>query len=293
MREMASHAYSQLAIWSLISGDRAAAEQVAAKAVATATPSSALEAVVARFLAQPPVAAAEWQTRAEHLAPNPNQGSIRDTVLAYSLLLSREYAAALPVLQRLYDSGASSSNEGLPVLLAWSYLETGRDGDAAPLLQFNPVPPIAGPGAFTALYFPRLFELRARLAEKRGDAAAAESNRKIFAALGGQAGIKATRDTKKSDSTCQLEAYPFPRSFEQVMADAPRDTRKPSGLLEANLIVDADGNITNLRFTRLSTLDSVNEAAYKFVTKQRYKPTGLHGERVAVCTTVSVNVDFQ
>ena len=71
-------------------------------------------------------------------------------MLAYALLLSREYAPAAEVLRRLYDSGSEADNEGLPVLLAWSYLETGREKDAVPLLAFNPVPPVTGPGLFTA-----------------------------------------------------------------------------------------------------------------------------------------------
>jgi tetratricopeptide (TPR) repeat protein len=184
-REAASRAYAQLAVWSLMLGDRAAAEQMSGKAMATAVPASALEALVARFLAQPPAPAAEWQARAERLVPNPNQQSIRDTVLAYALLLSREYAPAVPALQRLYGSAAGTTSEGLPMLLAWAYLESGRANDAAPLLQFYPSPQITGPGVFTGLYFPRMFELRARVAEMRGDTASAQADRKTLAALGG------------------------------------------------------------------------------------------------------------
>jgi len=186
-REAASRAYSQLALWSLILGQQPVAGQMATKAVSLAVGASATEALVARFLAQPPASAAEWQARAGRLAPNPQQQNIRDTVLAYALLLSREFAPAADVLHRLYNSAGSSGNEGLPVLLAWAYLETGRQNDAAPLLEFNPVPPITGPGVFTALYFPRLFELRARLAEKQGQTQAAQENRKVFALLSGHA----------------------------------------------------------------------------------------------------------
>lgn len=192
-RELASRAYSQLAVWSLILGERPAAEQLATKALTIAVPTSTAEAAVARFLVQPPVGAAEWQARAERLAPNPAQQDIRNTVLAYALLLSREFAPASEVLRRMYDSAGSTGSEGLPVLLAWSYLETGRPGDAAPLLQFNPVPPITGPGVFTALYFPRIFELRAQLAEKQGNAAAAQANRKIFSSLSGEAAAEASK----------------------------------------------------------------------------------------------------
>jgi len=181
--ELAARAYTQLAIWSLILDDRPAAAQMSAKAVALAGPATANDAVIARFLAQPPTTAEEWQSRAARLAPSEAQQTIRDTVLAHALLASREFAPASDILRRLYDSGAASNNEGLPVLLAWTYLETGRDNDAAPLLQFNPIPPIAGPAYFTGLYFPRIFDLRARLGEKQGKADEAQANRKIFAAL--------------------------------------------------------------------------------------------------------------
>ena len=181
---LSSPAYAQLSVWSLIAGDRAAAGQMSAKAVTLASRGSVVEAAVAQFLAQPPATAAEWQARAGRLMPNPAQRNIRDTVLGYALLLSREFAPAADVLQGLYDrTPPTSGNEGLPVLLAWAYLETGRDNDAAPPLALNPVPPITGPTVYTALYFPRIFELRAQLAAKRGDAQQAQENTRVFLAL--------------------------------------------------------------------------------------------------------------
>jgi hypothetical protein len=89
-----------------------------------------------------------------------------------------------------------------------------------------------------------------------------------------------------------LDAYPLPRSYEQILADAPRGAREPTGALEAQLVIDADGNITHLRFTRLSSLDSVNRYAVELVKKQHYKPTVVHGTRVPVCSTMSINVDL-
>jgi Tfp pilus assembly protein PilF len=186
--ELASRAYSQLTVWSLLLGDRAAAGQMSAKAAALAGPSSQPEAAMVRFLAQPPVPFPEWQARAERLAPHPAQHAIRDSMLAYALLLSREYAPAAEVLRRLYDAGNDAGNEGLPVLLAWSCLETGRDKEAAPLLAFNAVPPVTGPGLFTSFYFPRIFELRARLEEKPGRTDGAGANARLFTVLSGNAG---------------------------------------------------------------------------------------------------------
>jgi len=190
-RELASRAYSQLAVWSLLAGDRPAAEQMSAKGAALPGPASGAEAAIVRFLAQPPAPAAEWEARAARLIPNPAQHATRDTVLAYALLLSGEFAPAAEVLRRLYDSGSEANNESLPVLLAWSYLETSREKDAAPLLQSNPVPPMTGPGFFTGFYFPRIFDLRARLAEKQGRPGEAAANGKLFAALAGSPGTSA------------------------------------------------------------------------------------------------------
>ena len=99
-------------------GNREAATVLAEKAVAMATPASVATAAMARFLAQPAASPAEWTARAGRLAPNPAQGTIRNTCLAYALLLARQYQAAAPVLEQLYGEG-QSAGEGVPVLLAW------------------------------------------------------------------------------------------------------------------------------------------------------------------------------
>ena len=91
---------------------------------------------------------------------------------------------------------------------------------------------------------------------------------------------------------CGLEAYPLPRSYKQVLADAPQAVRKPTGSLQANLAIDASGSITHLRFMRLSSLDSVNRAALQAVTSWRFKPTVLDGKAVAVCSVTDINIDF-
>ena len=183
---IASAAWAQLSIWSLIQGDRGAAQQMSAKAMSVVNAGSAADAAVAQFLSQPPATAAEWQARAERSLPNPAQHSVRDTVLAYALLLSRDFGPAAGVLRRLYESTSpATGNEGLPTLLAWAEMESGRDQDAAQLLQPYPVPPISGPGMFTALYFPRIFELRARVEQKAGRSQQAQANLAILAKLSG------------------------------------------------------------------------------------------------------------
>jgi Flp pilus assembly protein TadD len=183
-REVAAHATGEMAVWSLIMGNREAGAALAEKSLAMATPTSAVTATVARFLAQPAASPAEWAARAGRLAPNPAQETIRNTALAYALLLAKQYQAAAPVLEQLYGEG-QSAGEGVPVLLAWTYLETGRAADAAVLLRFNPIPPNTGLEPFMALYFPRFYYLRGLAAERAGKSADARDNYALFQKLSG------------------------------------------------------------------------------------------------------------
>jgi len=93
-------------------------------------------------------------------------------------------------------------------------------------------------------------------------------------------------------SACGLEAYPFPRPYEQILADAVQGPRKPTGSLHVKMLIDATGTVTHLRFLNLSSIDSVNKAALKAITRWHYKPTVFHGERVSVCSVTDVNIDF-
>jgi Tfp pilus assembly protein PilF len=183
-REMAAQATAEMAVWCLMMGNREAATVLAEKAVAMATPASVATAAMARFLAQPAASPAEWTARAGRLAPNPAQGTIRNTCLAYALLLARQYQAAAPVLEQLYGEG-QSAGEGVPVLLAWTYLETGRAAEAAALLRFNPIPPSAGLEPFLSFYFPRFLYLRGAAAERLGKSAEARDNYALFQKLSG------------------------------------------------------------------------------------------------------------
>jgi len=184
-REVAAHGYAELAMWTLMLGNRESAAEMARKAAAMAAPASATPAILAQFLSQPPASPAEWEARANKLAPNPAQAAIRHLALADALLIAREFAAALPVLQQMYDSGNPAAGEGLPVLLAWANLETGRVPEAAALLRVNPPLPDVGLNWSTPLYFPRIYYLRAVAAEKQGNPQEARENWRIFKALSG------------------------------------------------------------------------------------------------------------
>jgi tetratricopeptide (TPR) repeat protein len=184
-REFASRAYSQLAVWSLVLGDRAAAAQLAQKAALLAGPSSAGAALVARFLAEPPASSSEWSVRAERLFPNASEDSLKSFALAYALLLGRQFQPASLLLSQLYDGANPSADPSLPVMLAWTCLETGRANDAAPLLRFNPIPSTKGLSLFASFYFPRIYYLRGLVAEKQGKPDEARANYQLFRQLSG------------------------------------------------------------------------------------------------------------
>jgi tetratricopeptide (TPR) repeat protein len=188
-RNVAVHASAELAIWTLMLGDRAAASEMARKAAELAKPALSVQATLAGFLSQSPASAAEWQARAKVLAPDPAQSALGNVALADALLLAKEFPAALPVLQAMYDNGNPTADEGVAVLLAWADVKTGHIPEAAGLLKANPPLSDAGITWSTPLYFPRIFHLRAVVAEKQGKADEARENWRIFHALSGADGL--------------------------------------------------------------------------------------------------------
>ncbi len=185
LREIGPRAWAQVAIWRMELGDRAGAAQAADRAASAAGPGSAAIAAVAGFVAQPPASAGEWAVRAERAFPEPGQAQLKSLARAYALLFAHEFTAAVPVLREIYGSwNPSNPDPGMPVLLAWAYVESGRPRDAAPLLEFNPVPESTGLSAFTSLYFPRLFYLRAAVAKSEGKTAEAQKNLELYKKLG-------------------------------------------------------------------------------------------------------------
>jgi tetratricopeptide (TPR) repeat protein len=184
-RQVAAHAGAELAMWTLMLGNREAASDMARKSADLAKPAPSAQATLARFFAQPPAPPTEWLARAKTLVPDPAQQSIGNVALAYALLFSKEFAEARPLLQSMYNSGNPSADEGLPVLLAWANVETGHIDEAATLLQTTPPLSDVGLTWSTPLYFPRIFYLRAVVAEKQGKADVARENWSIFHALSG------------------------------------------------------------------------------------------------------------
>jgi tetratricopeptide (TPR) repeat protein len=173
----AQQANAQIAVWELDLGDRKRARDFADRA------NGAGLAAVARFLAESPVSSPEWKARALQLLPGAGDET-RQLMLGYALLLQKDFASALPVLQDVYQHAAPTPHEILPVLLAWAQVETGRFQDAAPFVQRNPVPNPA-PELFASLAFPRLLFLRAAVLEKQGQRGEAEKSLRLFASLNG------------------------------------------------------------------------------------------------------------
>jgi Flp pilus assembly protein TadD len=185
LRDIASRAYAELAIWSLMSGDREGAARLAQKALSIAGPGSVGNALVARFLALPPASPSEWALRAEQQFPGPAQSAIKNFALAYALLINQQFQPAMLLLRQMWETGSPTADEGLPVMLAWCYLETGRVKDAAPLLRANPIPSPSGLTPYTGFYLPRLLYLRGQLAAKEGRASDARAYYDKFLAVSG------------------------------------------------------------------------------------------------------------
>jgi tetratricopeptide (TPR) repeat protein len=184
-RTAASHAYAGLAVWRLIANQRPDALEASRKALGLADASSVAVAAIANFLSQSPASAAEWESRAARLVPNSAQSAAKDQMLALALLFDRQFEAAKAPLQRLYDTSGAGANEGVPVLLAWCDMETGKPEAAGPLIALTPVPASTGINTFTPVWFPRLFELRANAAAKAGKAEEARSYLDLFHRLSG------------------------------------------------------------------------------------------------------------
>jgi tetratricopeptide (TPR) repeat protein len=173
LREVACRADAQAAIWLLNLGDRAGAVEHARKAVAEAVPAtSALVALVA-FLAQP------------EAFPVPAQSPIKDYAQAYALLFGRQFQPAAQALQDLYRRPTGELDDGLAVLLAWAYEETGDWQRAEPLLKLTPLPQASGLPMFSSLYFPRLFFLRGAVLHREGHRAEASPYYQMFRKLSG------------------------------------------------------------------------------------------------------------
>lgn len=173
LREVACRADAQAAIWLLNLGDRAGAAEHARKAVTEALPATSPLVALVAYLAQP------------EAFPAPAQSPLGDYARAYSLLFARQFQPAAQTLQEIYGRPTSDLDDGLAVLLAWAYEESGDWQRAAPLLRLTPLPQASGLPIFSALYFPRLFFLRGAVLDREGHRTEASRYYQLFRALSG------------------------------------------------------------------------------------------------------------
>jgi len=167
----------------LVLGDRAAAAEMARKGALLAGPSSVGAAMVARFLAEPPASSSEWSTRAQRLFPNASGIPSRISRWPTRSCSAGNSSPPPCCCSNSTDGANPESDPSLPVMLAWTCLETGRANDAAPLLRFNPIPSTNGVSMFAPFYLPRIYYLRGLLAEKQGKPDEARANYQIFRQL--------------------------------------------------------------------------------------------------------------
>ena len=173
LHELAARADAQAVIWLLESGDRAGAAAHARQALAEAGPGTAGMAAMVATLALP------------QSPPLPANWPMADYARAYALLFDKQFARAAQVLQDLYHRPATGLDDGLSVLLAWAYAESGDWRRAQPLLRLTPLPEATGLPMFSSLYFPRIFYLRGMVLEREGQRAEAARYYELFRSLSG------------------------------------------------------------------------------------------------------------
>lgn len=181
MPAIASSGYSQLCVWELELGDQAQARQHALQARAAQSG----WAPVFLFLTEPEASASEWALRAERWFPDGRQAAVKRLALTVALLFGKHFEAAIPWLREMHERSSPGMQEGTSILLAWALMESGRTEEAAPLLQFNPLPQAGGFAPLTSLYLPRIFFLRGRILERQGKGNQAKQNYRLFLTLSG------------------------------------------------------------------------------------------------------------
>ena len=99
-----ANAYSQLAVWDLVAGNRAAA---AKDSVAAGQPTTPV-AVIIRIATMPSASASEWASRVNSMLAAPNLAGIRRLALGYALILDGKTAASIPVWEEVARTSAAT-----------------------------------------------------------------------------------------------------------------------------------------------------------------------------------------
>lgn len=181
--ELRALAFGFLAAWSLEQGEREQARRHASATGGGTSPQAQALARICLFLARPPAPPVPWAALAGQEFPRPEETGLRQTALAYALLLDGRPREALPVLVELLAKSPPTPWETLPVLTAWAAAESGEDPGR--WLRRWPVPDAAMPQPFDFLAWPRVAYLQALAHERRGDNQQAGSLYRLFLALAG------------------------------------------------------------------------------------------------------------
>jgi tetratricopeptide (TPR) repeat protein len=138
-------AAAQLSFWRLQTGDRAGATKLAETAFAhAASPAAKNLAAVCRFLARTPVGQSQFSN-----------------INAMALMLNRQFADAIPLLEKVLAEANPAADGQVRTLLAWAYNETGKVEQAKPLVDLYLLPLPSNEPVFVSLIFPRFLQVRA------------------------------------------------------------------------------------------------------------------------------------
>lgn len=161
----ASAAWLQLALWRARAGNQAGAAAAAKLAAETSrTVSERNGAVMAQFVTQPDVSAAEWQARAAKQFPQPGAAQFARQALVHALALHRHWAEAAALAEPLSRSISPALYNPWRYLRAVALAETGAIDKAKSELPQGPVPQMTGDPAWEFLFYPKLVELAPRIA---------------------------------------------------------------------------------------------------------------------------------
>ena len=179
--DAAAFAPAELSGWSLNEGARERAAQMAERAQAAAqSPAAKSFAALCRFVSQPSAPASEWALRGERAFPGPNAAMFKSYAIAYALLFDKRFAEAAVQLRQIFERTPPETDGQVKVLLGWALVESGKEPEARDMLETWPIPRSQGEPAFEFLVLPRIFELRAIVLDKRGQAAEAKEMRRIW-----------------------------------------------------------------------------------------------------------------
>lgn len=172
--EFAAFAKAQLSAWAVAEGNLEEARRLAEGVLGRSqSPMVRNTAVLALLLSDPSMSA------------RLPEGSLKTLEVSYRLLLSKQYPEAVKLLTTLAAETDPLAQEQVNVLLAWALVESGRAGEAGPLLDVYGVPQPGLEPPFGFLTFPRVFLLKGEALAAQGRVQEAAQMRDLYRKLSG------------------------------------------------------------------------------------------------------------